>query len=94
MKIKPASFALMIGGFAFIMLISFVYAFVQQAEAKRQAELAIENERKAIVTCEQRVQEMNQQLGKQTQELQLAMELATQKNRLLEEQAAKSKNKK
>ncbi|MBN8652644.1 MAG: hypothetical protein J0L67_14525 [Cytophagales bacterium] len=93
MKIKPALFALLIGGFAFILLISFVYAFVQQAEAKRQAELAIANERRAI-TCEQRVQEMNQQLVKQTQELQQAVELATQKIRLLEEQAAKSKSKK
>ena len=86
MKIKPALFALMIGGFAFIMLISFVYAFVQQAEAKLQAKLVME--------CSQETQKLNQMLSDRTQSLQLALDQVAQKNSLLEEQAAKSKNKK
>ncbi len=90
MKIKPVFFALLIGGFSFILLISIVYAFMQKKEAERQASRAIENE----MRCEQKVQEMNQQLSDQAQRLQLAMEAATQKIHLLEEQASKSKNKK
>jgi len=40
--------ALAFGALAFLTLTSFVYAFVQQAEAKRQAELAAENQQVAI----------------------------------------------
>ena len=36
------------GSLACITLISFVYAFVQNAEAKRQAKLAVENQQIAI----------------------------------------------
>ena len=93
MKIKPIWFALILGGFAFVSLTLLVYAFMQKKEAERQASIAIENEMKAVA-CEQRVQEMNQQLNDQAQRLQLAVDAATQKMHLLEEQAAKSKSKK
>lgn len=93
MKIKPALFALLIGGFAFILLISFVYAFVQQAEAKRQAVLAREFEKNAE-ECQRYSHEIKRELNNQTEQLEKALEAATQKIRLLEEQAAKSKSKK
>lgn len=45
--------SLLIVSFGFIALIAFVYAFVQQAEAKRQATLAIECERKSVELIKQ-----------------------------------------
>ena len=45
--------AIVFGTLAGIALIAFVYAFVQQAEAKRQAELAIANEAKANAAAEE-----------------------------------------
>jgi hypothetical protein len=85
MKIKPGLFALLIGGFMFILLTSFVYAFIQQAEAERQAARAVEYERKAL-ECQQNSQNINQQLSDQTQMLRLTVEEVTKKIRLLEEQ--------
>jgi len=83
---KPALFALLFGGLAFITLASVVYAYVQQAEAKRQALLAIE--------CEKIIKERDSQLSLQIQALQQAVNEATQKALLLETQASsKSKNK-
>lgn len=93
MKIERGLFLLIVGGLIFITLTSLVFAFMQQAKAKRQAALAIANER-MVIECHQEAQKTNQQLSDQTQRLQLAVEEVAQKARLLEEQAAKSKNKK
>ncbi len=46
--------SLLIAAFGFIALIAFVYAFVQQEEAKRQATL--------VIACERESIEMRQQL--------------------------------
>lgn len=45
--------SLLIVSFGFITIIAFVYAFVQRAEAKRQATLAIECDRKSVELIKQ-----------------------------------------
>jgi uncharacterized ion transporter superfamily protein YfcC len=60
-----------------ITLIAFVYAFVQQAEAKRQASLAIECERKSI--------EMAQQIEVVNRQAQLEFDRAEAVSRYAEE---------
>jgi hypothetical protein len=57
--------AIVFGTLAGIALIAFVYAFVQQAEAKRQAELAIANEAKAVEA--QKVAEVERDNAKKAQ---------------------------
>ncbi len=60
--------SLLIVSFGFIALTSFVYAFVQQAEAKRQATLAIECERKSV--------ELIKQLEAKNREVAIQVDLA------------------
>lgn len=76
--------AIAFGSLACITLIAFVYAFVQQAEAKRQAELAMENQR-LVIACRAEMVEITKQFDVQskqlemtTQNLRLAMIDATQ----------------
>jgi len=57
--------AIVFGTLAGIALIAFVYAFVQQAEAKRQADLAIANEAKAVEA--QKVAEVERDNAKKAQ---------------------------
>ncbi len=75
--------SLLIVSFGFIALISFVFAFVQQAEAKRQATLAIECERKSVELIKQleaknreTVEELNRAMAafKQAEEMRLKAE--------------------
>lgn len=60
--------SLLIVSFGFIALTAFVYAFVQQAEAKRQATLAIECERKSV--------ELIKQLEAKNREVAIQVDLA------------------
>lgn len=60
--------SLLIVSFGFIALTAFVYAFVQQAEAKRQATLAIECERKSV--------ELIKQLEAKNREVAMQVDLA------------------
>jgi len=65
------------GALACITLIAFVYAFVQQAEANRQAELAIENQR-LVIACKEEISLRTKQLEALTKQL----EMTTQNLRL------------
>ncbi|HCZ34731.1 MAG TPA: hypothetical protein DHV26_02255 [Cytophagales bacterium] len=93
MKMKPIWFALILGGFAFISLTLFVYAFMQQAEAKRQKSVALEFEQSAV-ECEKYSHEIKFKFNSEVDSLKDTINSLGQKIRLLEEQAAKSKNKK
>jgi uncharacterized membrane protein len=96
MKIKPIWFALILGAFAFVSLILFVYAFMQQAEANRQRALA--------TACMQNSEEIafelqikNEELTKLTDRLNQQLIVAEEnliKAKEAAEQASKSKNKK
>lgn len=93
MKIKPALFALLIGGLMLMTSIAFVFAFMQQAEAKRQASLAIELEKNAV-ECELYNHKIKNELNHEADSLKQLIDELKQKMHLLEEQAAaKSKNK-
>ena len=93
MKIKTALFALLVGGLMLITSISFVYAFVQQAEAERQKSLAMELS-KSVIECEKHGHEIKFKLNREVDSLNDALDSLVHRIRLLEEQAAKSKNKK
>jgi len=67
--------SLLIVSFAFITLIAFVYAFVQQAEAKRQATLAIECERKSVELIKQ-LEAKNREAAMQVDRAQAALQQA------------------
>jgi hypothetical protein len=97
MKIKPGLFALLIGGFAFILLISSVYAFLQRAEAERMAETAFECERISRERAEE-LHHKNEELTKLTDQLRQQI-IVSEENLLKAQEAAKkaaiqSKNKK
>lgn len=62
--------ALAFGALAFLTLTSFVYAFVQQAEAKRQAELAAEN-RLLAIACKAENDEKTKLLEDQIRQLEM-----------------------
>ena len=88
MKIKPGLFALLIGGFVFILLNSFVYAFLQKAEAERMAQTAFECER----ISKERVEELhhkNEELSKLTD--QLMQQIIVSEENLLKAQEATKK---
>jgi hypothetical protein len=61
------------GALACITLITFVYAFVQQAEAKRQAEIAMENQQIAIA-CKAEIAEKTKQLEDRNKQLEMMTE--------------------
>jgi len=65
--------SLLIVSFGFIALIAFVYAFVQQAEAKRQATLAIECERKSVELIKQ-LEAKNREVAMQVDRAQAALQ--------------------
>jgi len=65
--------SLLIVSFGFIALIAFVYAFVQQAEAKRQATLAIECERKSVELIKQ-LEAKNREAAMQVDRAQAALQ--------------------
>jgi len=75
------------GALACITLISFVYAFIQQAEAKRQAELAIENQR-LVIACKEEIALRTKQLEALTKQL----EMTTQNLRLATIDAQQNKD--
>jgi hypothetical protein len=97
MKIKPGLFALIVGGLMFITLTSLVYAFIQQIEAERQRELAIE----CLKDLEKSVSELdhkNKELIELTNQLRQQITVS-EENLLKAQEAAKkaaiqSKNKK
>ena len=65
--------SLLIVSFCFIALTAFVYAFVQQAEAKRQATLAIECERKSVELIKQ-LEAKNREVAMQVDRAQAALQ--------------------
>jgi len=65
--------SLLIVSFGFIALIAFVYAFVQKAEAKRQATLAIECERKSVELIKQ-LEAKNREVTMQVDRAQAALQ--------------------
>ena len=65
--------SLLIVSFGFIALIAFVYAFVQQAESKRQATLAIECERKSVELIKQ-LEAKNREVAMQVDRAQAALQ--------------------
>ncbi len=65
--------SLLIVSFGFIALSAFVYAFVQQAEAKRQATLAIECERKSVELIKQ-LEAKNREVAMQVDRAQAALQ--------------------
>jgi hypothetical protein len=96
MKIKPALFALLIGGFASILLISFVYAFVQKKEAENMAEKALECERTSVERVEELTRK-SEELVKLTDMVKQQIIIAEEnlvKAQEAAEKSAKSKNKK
>lgn len=76
--------ALAFGALAFLTLTSFVYAFVQQAEARRQAELAQECQMKSI--------EMVEQIELQRQQAQQALDRAQDAHRYAEAMKLKAES--
>ncbi len=67
-----------IGILCFITLIAFVYAFVQQAEAKRQSAMVIECEKNSI-QVQQQIEDRNRQLAATIESLRIAVIDATQR---------------
>ena len=65
--------SLLIVSFGFIALTAFVYAFVQQAESKRQATLAIECERKSVELIKQ-LEAKNREVAMQVDRAQAALQ--------------------
>ena len=65
------------GVLAFLMLTSFVYAFLQQAEAKKQLTMAIQCERN-LIQVQQQLEFKNRQLETTIESLRLAVFDATQ----------------
>jgi len=72
------------GALAFLTLTSFVYAFVQQAEARRQAELAVE--------CQMKSMEMVKQIELQRQQAEQALDRAQDALRYAEAMRLKSES--
>ena len=101
MKIKPGLFALIVGGLVLISLMFFVYGFMQQAEAERQRELAMECMKKCMKNLEEVESELNHK-NKELIELtdQLRHQIMVSEENLVkaraaaQQAAAKSKNKK
>jgi len=62
--------ALGFGALAFLTLTSFVYAFVQHAEAKQQAKLAVENQQLANA-CKVEVADKTKKLEAQIRQLEM-----------------------
>jgi Flp pilus assembly protein TadB len=76
--------AIAFGALACITLIAFVYAFLQQAEAKRQAELAVE--------CQMKSMEMVKQIELQRQQAEQALDRAQDALRYAEAMRLKSES--
>ncbi len=76
--------ALAFGALAFLTLTSFVYAFVQQAEARRQTELAHE--------CQMKSMEVVQQIELQRQQAQQALDRAQDAHRYAEAMKLKAES--
>ena len=67
--------SLLIAAFGFIALIAFVYAFVQQEEAKRQATLVIACERESI-EMRQQLETINRKVQQETDRAEAALRFA------------------
>lgn len=76
--------SLLIAAFGFIALIAFVYAFVQQEEAKRQATL--------VIACERESIEMRQQLETINRKVQQEADRAEAALRFAEELKVKAES--
>lgn len=76
--------SLLIAAFGFIALIAFVYAFVQQEEAKRQATL--------VIACERESIEMRQQLETISRKVQQETDRAEAALRFAEELRVKAES--
>lgn len=81
--------SLLIVSFGFIALTAFVYAFVQQAEAKRQAALLIECERNSVELVKE-LEAINREAIKEVERAEEALKQA-EKMRLKTESESKKK---